>query len=149
MRVSEELVREPKRVLDRLMAEGHKQEEAALETKRAAFRRSIQAASTASRSLSTKRPCSAWSSARSAERMTMPELCAHLFKDYQFGLSLIQKNTATKSFVLDRAAVDAPDKFLSELVVNSYYPAWPAKRSSGLDPPRMKRLDHRQRSSLG
>src|ERR1041385_9103442 len=31
LRVSEELVREPARVLDRLMAEGHKEEEAALE----------------------------------------------------------------------------------------------------------------------
>ena len=32
--------------------------------------------------------------------MTMPELCAHLFKDYQFGLSLVQKNTGQKAFVL-------------------------------------------------
>jgi hypothetical protein len=58
-----------------------------------------------------------------AERMTMPELCAHLFKDYQFGLELIHKNTGRTNFVLNRAAVDAPDKFLSELVVESYYPA--------------------------
>ena len=55
--------------------------------------------------------------------MTMAELCAHLFKDYQFGLSLIHKNTERKSFVLDAAAIDAPDKFLSDLVVQSYYPA--------------------------
>jgi ATP-dependent Clp protease ATP-binding subunit ClpX len=54
--------------------------------------------------------------------MSMSELCAHLFKDFQFGLSLIHKNMGRKSFVLDRAAVDAPDKFLSELVVQSYYP---------------------------
>ena len=52
-----------------------------------------------------------------AERMTMPELCAHLFKDYQFGLSLIHKNTGQTAFVLNREAVDAPDKFLSDLVV--------------------------------
>ena len=58
-----------------------------------------------------------------AERMTMSDLCAHLFKDFQFGLSLIEKNTPTKRFVLDRAAIDAPDKFLSELVVNSYFPS--------------------------
>src|SRR3979411_991848 len=37
LRVSAELVREPKRVLDRLMAEGHKQEEAALERSARAF----------------------------------------------------------------------------------------------------------------
>ena len=55
--------------------------------------------------------------------MTMQELCAHLFKDFHFGLSLIEKNTAQKSFVLNGAAIDAPDKFLSELVVASYYPS--------------------------
>ena len=55
-----------------------------------------------------------------AERMKMADLCAHLFKDYHFGLSLIQKNTGRKHFVLNAAAVDAPDKFLSELVLQSY-----------------------------
>jgi len=58
-----------------------------------------------------------------AERMTMGDMCAHLFKDYQFGLSLINKNTGQTKFVLNAAAIDAPDKFLSELVVQSYYPA--------------------------
>ena len=55
--------------------------------------------------------------------MTTPQLCEHLFKDYQFGLSLIQKNTGQKQFVLSADAVDEPDKFLSQLVVQSYYPA--------------------------
>ncbi len=36
-----------------------------------------------------------------AERMKMSDLCAHLFKDFQFGLSLIKKNTGKNSFVLD------------------------------------------------
>ncbi|PYK38087.1 MAG: ATP-dependent protease [Verrucomicrobia bacterium] len=121
LRVSAELVREPKRVLDRLMAEGHKHEAKALEAnalqfadkfKRehgleivfddAAIQRLIERAQ--------------------MERMMMADLCAHLFKDYQFGLSLISKNTGQKKFLLDAAAVDAPDKFLSELVVRSYYP---------------------------
>ena len=35
-----------------------------------------------------------------AERMKMGDLCAHLFKDFQFGLSLIKKNTGKNSFVL-------------------------------------------------
>jgi hypothetical protein len=55
--------------------------------------------------------------------MTMGDMCAHLFKDYQFGLSLIKKNTGQTRFVLNAAAIDAPDKFLSDLVVQSYYPA--------------------------
>jgi hypothetical protein len=65
-----------------------------------------------------------------AERMTMPDLCAHLFKDYQFGLSLVQKNSGQKTFVLGREAVDAPDKFLSDLVVQSHYPGASEQRSS-------------------
>jgi hypothetical protein len=67
-----------------------------------------------------------------AERMTMSDLCARLFKDYQFGLSLIKKNTGRTQFVLDGAAIDAPDKFLSDLVVQSYYPAasTPARNAS-------------------
>ena len=60
------------------------------------------------------------------ERMKMNDLCAHLFKDYQFGLNLVKKNTGRSKFVLGAEAVDAPDRCLSELVVQSYYPA-PAK----------------------
>ena len=109
------------------MAEGHKQEEAALlqsvrtfadhfkqehgleiSFEEDAFHRLVERAQ--------------------AERMTMPELCAHLFKDYQFGLSLVQKNTRQSSFVLTPAAVDSPDKFLSELVVRSHYPLAPAPK---------------------
>lgn len=42
------------------------------------------------------------------------------FKDYQFGLKLIQKNMGQAEFVLTETAVNDPDKFLSELVVKSY-----------------------------
>src|SRR5436305_7944605 len=64
-----------------------------------------------------------------AERMTVTDLCAHLFKDYQFGLNLIKKNAGRKEFVLNAEAVDAPDKFLSELVVQSYYPVAAAQQA--------------------
>src|SRR5467141_345226 len=121
LRVSAELVREPKRVLERLMAEGDKHEAQTLEVNASQFadkfkrehgleiafddsalRRLIERAQT--------------------ERMTMAELCAHLFKDYQFGLSLVKKNTGRTKFVLGAEAVDAPDRCLSDLVVQSYYP---------------------------
>ncbi|MGH9614228.1 MAG: hypothetical protein ACRD4P_14230, partial [Bryobacteraceae bacterium] len=61
-----------------------------------------------------------------SERMTMRDLCAHLFKDYQFGLNLVKKNTGRSKFVLGAEAVDAPDRCLSELVVQSYYPGSPS-----------------------
>src|SRR5229473_2420180 len=128
LRVTAELVREPKRVLDRLMAESHEHTGKALEVSAhqfadkfkkeyglevmfddSALRRLVERAQT--------------------ERMTMAENCAHLFKDYQFGLSLIQKNSGQKKFVLNAAAVDAPDKFLSDLVVRSYYPVAPAQKA--------------------
>jgi endopeptidase Clp ATP-binding regulatory subunit ClpX len=48
------------------------------------------------------------------------ELCAQRFKDYQFGLKLIAKNTGSSEFTIDADAVDAPDKTLSEWVVKSY-----------------------------
>ena len=55
-----------------------------------------------------------------SEDVPMRSLCERLFKDYQFGLKLIQKNTGQREFVLTAAAVDDPDRFISELVVKSY-----------------------------
>jgi endopeptidase Clp ATP-binding regulatory subunit ClpX len=128
LRVSEELVREPKRVLDRLMAEGHKQEEAALEQSARAF--ADQFGREHGLDVAFDEAALAWLIQRAqAERMTMPELCAHLFKDYQFGLNLIRQNTGQKAFILGREAVDAPDKYLSELVVQSHYPLAPAEKN--------------------
>src|SRR5207245_2978445 len=119
---------QPKLVLDRLMAESHEHTVKALDVSAhqfadkfkkeyglevmfddSALRRLVERAQT--------------------ERMMMAELCAHLFKDYQFGLSLIQKNSGQKKFVLNAEAVDAPDKFLSDLVVRSYYPVAPAQKA--------------------
>jgi hypothetical protein len=128
LRVSTELVTEPKRVLERLMAEGHKQEEAALVQSARIFAEQFQKEHALAITFDDSALQRLVERAH-AERMTMPELCAHLFKDYQFGLSLIHKNTGQTSFVLDGAAVDAPDKFLSDLVVRSHYPLAPAEKA--------------------
>jgi endopeptidase Clp ATP-binding regulatory subunit ClpX len=48
------------------------------------------------------------------------EWCATRFKDYQFGLRLISQNTGQTEFTVDTAAVEAPDKTLSDWVVASY-----------------------------
>src|SRR5205814_1663622 len=118
LRVTAELVREPKRVLDRLMAEGHKIEARTLEADVRRFTEKFRNEhglevifdETAVRRLVER---------AQAERMTVTDLCAHLCTDYQFGLNLIKKNTGRKEFVLNAQAIDAPDKFLSELVVQS------------------------------
>jgi ATP-dependent protease HslVU (ClpYQ) ATPase subunit len=51
---------------------------------------------------------------------SIQEICAERFKDFQFGLKLLAQNTGQQIFVLDRDAVEAPDKVLSEWVVASY-----------------------------
>ena len=48
------------------------------------------------------------------------QVCRNRFKDYQFGLKLIEKNTGRKEFELTPEAVMNPDKFLSQMVVLSY-----------------------------
>src|SRR5438445_2195737 len=131
LRVSAALVREPQRVLEQLMAEGHKLEAQMLEAGTREFADKFSREhgleivfdDSAVRRLVER---------TQAERMTMGDMCAHLFKDYQFGLSLISKNTGQTKFALDASAIDAPDKFLSDLVVQSYYPAAkaPARNAS-------------------
>src|SRR5437660_6923371 len=128
LRVTAALVREPQRVLDRLRVEGHKLEAQMLEAGARQFAEKFNSEhgleivfdETAIRRLVQR---------AQAERMTMSDLCAHLFKDYQFGLNLIKKNTGQTKFVLNAGAIDAPDKFLSELVVQSYYPAAIAQKA--------------------
>jgi len=128
LRVTADLVREPQRVLDRLRVEGHKLEAQMLETGASQFAEkfsnehglAIVFDDTAVRRLVER---------AQTERMTMSDLCSHLFKDYQFGLSLIKKNTGRTKFVLNAEAIDAPDKFLSELVVQSYNPASVAQKA--------------------
>jgi endopeptidase Clp ATP-binding regulatory subunit ClpX len=128
LRVSSELVREPQRVLERLMAEGHRQETAALEQGARDFAKRFSDEHGVAITFDESALHRLVERAQ-AEHMTMPELCAHLFKDYQFGLGLVQKNTGQSAFMMDGSAVDAPDKFLSELVVRSHYPLAPATNS--------------------
>jgi len=53
----------------------------------------------------------------------MRDQCALIFKDFEFGLKLISKNSGQTSFTIDRRVVDAPDQAMSRWVVNSYKPA--------------------------
>ena len=55
------------------------------------------------------------------------DLCANRFKDFHLGLKLISKNSGQQEFVIDRDAVQTPDKVLSDWVVASYRSSEPAK----------------------
>ena len=48
------------------------------------------------------------------------DLCESLFKDYQFGLGLIHRNTGQAEFVIPPEAVESPDRVLSQWVVASH-----------------------------
>lgn len=48
------------------------------------------------------------------------DFCANHFKDFQFGLKLINQNTGQTEFPIDVDAIQAPDKTLSQWVVESY-----------------------------
>jgi endopeptidase Clp ATP-binding regulatory subunit ClpX len=52
--------------------------------------------------------------------LSVRDLCAERFKDYQFGLKLIVQNTGQKRFSLDVETVEGPEKALSDWVVASY-----------------------------
>ncbi len=61
---------------------------------------------------------------RSGDRnMSALAWCEQTFGDYQFGLKLIQKNTRQRVFELGPRAVEDPEGFLSDLVLQSYYAA--------------------------
>jgi ATP-dependent protease Clp ATPase subunit len=122
LRVTVELVREPRRVLDHLLAEGEKQETATLEDEARQFAADFSRAHDVEFSFNDEAARRLAERAH-AERMSMRDLCAHLFKDFQFGLTLVRNNTGQRSFVVTADAVDAPDKFLSDLVVRSYHSA--------------------------
>jgi len=55
-----------------------------------------------------------------AENLSVRALCERAFKDYQFGLTLIRRNSGRTEFSLPVRAVDDPDGVLSEWVVASY-----------------------------
>jgi ATP-dependent Clp protease ATP-binding subunit ClpX len=52
----------------------------------------------------------------------MRDHCAAVFKDFEFGLKLVSKNSGQTSFTIDRSVVEAPDATMSRWVVNSYKP---------------------------
>src|SRR5205085_11696239 len=109
-------------VLDRLLAGGHKHEAVVLDQQTDAFSESFRqqheleiAFEKAARRRLVERA--------QTEKMSMAEFTAQLFRDFHFGLNLVRKNSGQNKFTLPLSAVDAPDKFLSNLVVQSYYPA--------------------------
>jgi len=53
-------------------------------------------------------------------RRNMRDHCAEIFKDFEFGLKLVSRNSGQTRFIIDRSVVEAPDQAMSRWVVNSY-----------------------------
>lgn len=56
----------------------------------------------------------------SAQGRSVYQICKEKFKDFQFGLKLVQRNTGRDLFELPKEATIDSDKYLSDLVVQSY-----------------------------
>jgi hypothetical protein len=61
--------------------------------------------------------------------LSVRDFCARRFKDFHFGLKLIQQNSGQKDFLIDVDAVEAPDRVLSNWVVASYRKESPPEAS--------------------
>ena len=61
------------------------------------------------------------------------QICKSKFKDYQFGLKLIHGNTGQNEFSLTKEAIEDADKFLSNMLVQSYDAAKESKDSPSED----------------
>ncbi len=59
------------------------------------------------------------------------QVCEAKFKDFQYGLKLIQRSTGRSEFLIDPAAVANPDGYLSEMVVRSYRSAEAGAKGGG------------------
>ena len=59
------------------------------------------------------------------------EFCNNLFKDYPYGLKLLRDRDANLTFTVPVSALDDPDKFLSERVVEFYRQAKGVEEAAG------------------
>jgi len=119
--VNESLIENPETALKQLLEEGHKETEKALAAVAREFILRLSEKTGIKMELSED-------AVLRLIALTVPgaphmrDLCERLFKDYEFGLRLVQVQGGASSpvFVLTEAAVDDPDKFLSEWLVKSY-----------------------------
>jgi hypothetical protein len=117
--VTGELVNDPRTALQQLLAEQAKEDQVSMRQLVHEFGTRFREAH--GLSLAFTEDAAEWLVAHAlAQSQPVRDLCAARFKDFQFGLKLIAQNTGQQAFTLDRAAVEAPDKALSDWVVASY-----------------------------
>ncbi len=117
--VDEELVNNSQKVLTRLIQEQKEKDKSNVGDIVAQFVREFSQEFKLNLSFTETAIKKLISEAEKSEK-TVADLCKEKFKDYQFGLKLINQNTGQDSFVIDCDAVENPDKVLSQWVVESY-----------------------------
>ena len=118
--VDAETVRDPAATLARVLAEGRENLGAHLAAEAKAFAEewtsrhglTLRFSGDARRALAAR---------AQREDVSVRPLCERLFKDYQFGFSLIRNNSGRTEWELPAEAVENPDRYLSDLVVRSYH----------------------------
>ena len=117
--INGELVDDPSTVLANLLAEAGPVGDSRVIAELAAFRRKFEEDHGVRLTFDSE--AVARVAAISAERgQSVLQLCEEKFRDFQFGLQLIRKNTGQKTFPVTADAIDDPDRYLSNLVVASY-----------------------------
>lgn len=119
--VTRELVDHPTAALQKMMAEQEKQEHAMLGQVIEEWARRFQEAHGLQLRF-TPEAVERLVALSTEQKKPVRDVCGEKFKDYQFGLKLIAQNTSRKEFTIDPAAVDHPDKALSDWVIESYRP---------------------------
>jgi endopeptidase Clp ATP-binding regulatory subunit ClpX len=117
--VDAQLIDRPAEALQRLLAEGHHEKEKALSAVAREFAQRFSEKHGVRMELNDD--AIARLIARSeSEDIHMRDLCERLFKDYEFGLKLAQRQNGDDLLLIDAGAIDDPDKFLSDWLVKTY-----------------------------
>jgi hypothetical protein len=111
------LIEQPARTLNQLLAAGHQEKAKALAAVAREFVRRFAEKNGVRIELSDG-AVSCLIAQAEKERIHMRDLCAKLFRDYEFGLKLLRKNDEV--LVITEEAIEDPDKFLSEWLVRTY-----------------------------
>lgn len=116
--VTRELIADPTKTLRTLLEGGREKRRASMINVPAQFAAEVQA-KLGVRLQFTDEATSKLIDRAEAEKLPMRQLCERLFRDYEFGLKLIQ-SAGDETLVITAEAIDDPDKFLSDWLVKSY-----------------------------
>ncbi|MBV9273525.1 MAG: AAA family ATPase [Verrucomicrobia bacterium] len=119
LRVDADLVRNPETILERLLAEARAQAELNEAEQVRQFAVVFSQKYGVNFSIEEGAIPLIVARARGAAQ-NVSEFCSSLFKDYPYGLKLLKDRDANLTLVFPASAVEDPDKFLSERVVDFY-----------------------------